>query len=144
MASLFVHLRPSKQLTVIISFSHFVAACLWWQLTLPVSIMLLGFSVLAVSLIFYLRHYALLKSARAVVAFELTEALECILETQCGKHIICTVSGSTFVAPYLVVLNVSSFGEFFARSIVILADTADAEEFRQLRVLLRWKWKPSD
>lgn len=141
MASLSVHLKHSMQLTVIISFAHFIVACLWWELILAIPAKLIGISILVASLVFYLRHYALLKSARSVVAFELTEALECTLETKCGEYIICRILGSTFVAPYLVVLNVKSFGEFFSRSVVIVADGIDTEEFRLLRVLLRWKWK---
>jgi toxin CptA len=55
--------------------------------------------------------------------------------------------GSSFVAPYLTVLELKPLGagglwqRFRTRSVVILPDGIDAEEFRQLRVLLRWKWK---
>lgn len=59
----------------------------------------------------------------------------------------CALLGSSFVAPYLTVLELKPLGfqklwqRFSPRSVVILPDGIDKEEFRQLRVLLRWKWK---
>jgi toxin CptA len=69
------------------------------------------------------------------------------------------ILGSSFVAPYLTVLELrplepsagssgTGIREWWRkrwkhrpRSVVILPDAIDAEAFRQLRVLLRWKWK---
>lgn len=144
MATFSVHLKPSVQLTVMLSFSHFFVACLLWPLTLLMSVKLLGSVVLVASLVFYLRHYALLKSAKSVVSFELSEELQCTLETRGGKKISCKILGSTFVAPYLVVLILKPQDKFLVYSVVILPDSIDGEEFRQLRVLLRWKWRATN
>jgi len=141
MATFSAHLKPSLLLTVILSVAHFLVAVLLWPLMLPVSVKLLGMGVLVASLIFYLRHYALLKSPESVVAIELSETMQCTLETRGGKHLPCVILGSTFVAPYLVVLNLKLPNKFLGCSVVILPDSIDGEEFRQLRVLLRWKWK---
>jgi len=141
MATFSVHLKPSMHLTVILSVAHFLVALLLWPLMLPMSVKLLGAGVLVASLVFYLRHYALLKSPESVVAIELSEAMLCILETRGGKHFPCAILGSTFVAPYLVVLNLKLQNKFLGGSVVILPDSIDGEEFRRLRVLLRWKWK---
>ena len=141
MAIFSVHLKPSVQLTFMLSFAHSFVACLLWPLTLPISVKLLGSIALVASLAFYLRHYALLKSAESVVSFELSEELQCTLETQGGRNIPCKILGSTFVAPYLVVLILKAQDKFFTYGVVILSDNIDAEEFRRLRVLLRWKWK---
>lgn len=134
-------LEPSVRLGVMLSLAHFAAIGMLWPLALPLAVKLLGTTLLAASLLFYLRSYALLRSPRSVVALELSEEMACTLETQHGERIICTLQGSSFVAPYLTVLNFKLSGKFFTRSIVILADSIDAEQFRQLRVLLRWKWK---
>ena len=48
---------------------------------------------------------------------------------------------SKAMAPYLVVLNLKLPNKFLGSSVVILPDSIDGEEFRRLRVLLRWKWK---
>jgi len=134
-------LEPSMHLAVILGCAHFAAIGMLWPLALPMAVKLLGTALLAASLFFYLRSYALLRSPRSVVALELSEEMACTLETQHGERIICTLQGSSFVAPYLTVLNFKLSGKFFTRSVVILADSIDAEQFRQLRVLLRWKWK---
>ncbi len=141
MATFSAHLKPSVYLTVILSVAHILVACFLWPLTFPISIKLLGFVTLVASLVFYLRYYALLKSPESIVAFELSEAMQCTLETRDGQYLPCVILGSTFVAPYLVVLNVKLLNKFLGCSVVILPDSIDGEEFRQLRVLLRWKWK---
>ncbi len=141
LANFSVHLKPSLQLTVILSVAHFLVTFLLWPLTLPMSVKLLGIVFLAASLVFYLRHYALLISPESIVAFELSEAMHCTLETRDGQHLACVILGSTFVAPYLVVLNLKPQNKFLGCSVVILPDSIDGGEFRQLRVLLRWKWK---
>lgn len=96
---------------------------------------------LAISLAYYLRQDALLSADNAVIAFVLSDEMQCIVTVRSGESMICNILGNTFVAPYLTVLNLKPVGKFFTRSIVILPDGVDAEEFRQLRVWLRWKWK---
>jgi toxin CptA len=49
--------------------------------------------------------------------------------------------GTSFVSPYLAVLNLKPGNSRLARHIVLLPDSLEKEEFRQLRVLLRWKFK---
>ena len=144
MIALSVKLKPSIHLTVILCIAHFMTISVWWQLTLPTDFKLIGSVILLVSLILYCRHHALLTSAKSIVALELNDAMECTLETRQGKHITCEILGSTFVAPYLVVLNLKSPNDASTRSVIILADAIDAELFRQLRVLLRWKWKAAN
>ncbi len=141
MAALSVRLKSSTHLAAILNSAHIIAAVLLWPLALPIGIKLAGVVIMVMSLIYYLRHDALLSASTAVVAFELSDTMQCTLETRSGKSIICTILVSTFVAPYLTVVNLQPLDQFFARSVVILPDSIDAEEFRRLRVLLRWKWK---
>lgn len=147
---LIIHLKRSRRLTAILSLAHFSAIGLLWPLMLPVAAKLMGTVVLAASLIFYLRYYALLRSPGSVVSFELSDEMAGTLEIRCGERIPCALLGSSFVAPYLTVLDWKPlehraspmpWRKFSARSVVILPDGIDAEEFRQLRVLLRWKWE---
>ena len=147
---LIIRLKRSRRLTATLGLAHSSAIGLLWPLMLPVAVKLMGTIILAVSLVFYLRHYALLRSPGSVVSLELSEEMAGTLETRCGERIPCTLLGSSFVAPYLTVLDWKSlepqvslmpWRKFSARSVVILADGIDTEEFRQLRVLLRWKWK---
>ncbi len=144
MISLSVPLKPSTTLTVILCVAHFATIGLWWQLSIPADFKLIGTLLFLVSLVLYCRHHALLASPKSIVAFKLNDAMECTLETKNGKRITCEILGSTFVAPYLVVLNLKPLNGRSSRSVTILADTIDAGLFRQLRILLRWKWKAAN
>lgn len=160
-----VHLKPSLRLAAILCTAHFAAIGLLWPLSLPVAAKLAGSAMLAASLVLYLRHHIARRSPRSVFGFELTDDMTCILETKEG-NIACAILGSTFVAPYLTVLELKPLYLLLEgnkdtnaaatagwrnwwekrrilspRSLVILPDSIDAEAFRQLRVLLRWKWK---
>lgn len=147
---LIIRLDRSTRLAVTLSLAHFFAVGILWPLILPAAAKLTGTVILAASLIFYLRHYALLRSPGSVVSLELSDEMICTLETRRGERIPCTLLGSSFVAPYLAVLDwkplepptsLLPWRRFSTRSVVILPDGIDAEEFRRLRVLLRWKWK---
>lgn len=153
-----VRLNPSIRLAIILGMAHFTAIGLLWPLTLPVSVRLAGSVILLASLILYLRHHVMLRSPRSVLGFEVSDDMVCLLQTKEG-NIACLILGSTFVAPYLTVLELkpveSRLGnpktgvagwwrehrKYSPRSVVILPDAIDTEAFRQLRVLLRWKWK---
>lgn len=143
MVVLSIHRKPSNRLAAILSLAHLVTAGLLWILELPLDIKTIAAFALVFSLIYYLRQDVLLTANNAVVFFELTDEMECALITRSGELMVCSILGSTYVAPYLTVLNVQPVGKFFMRSVVILPDGIDAEEFRQLRVWLRWRWKNS-
>ncbi len=144
MISLTVPLKPSITLTVILCIAHLATIGLWWQLSIPADFKLIGTLLFLVSLVLYCRHHALLASPKSIVTFELNDAMECTLEAKNGERITCEILGSTFVSPYLVVLNLKPLNNCSSRSIIILADTIDMNVFRQLRILLRWKWKAAN
>jgi toxin CptA len=141
MSVLIIHRKPSYRLAAILSLAHLAAAGLLWLLELPLGIKAIAAAALVFSLIYYLRQDALLTANDAVEFFELSGEMQCTLTTRSGESRGCSILGGTFVTPYLAVLNLKSSGKFFTSSVVILPDSIDAEEFRQLRVWLRWKWK---
>ncbi len=141
MPLLTIHLQPSKRLAAILGVSHLLVMGLLWPIALPILIKFVIFILLVISLLFTVRQYALLNTQRAIVAFELSDEMFCKFKTRQGQSIGCHILGSTFVSPYLVVLNLKPPDHFLTRSVVIFPESIDAELFRQLRVLLRWKWK---
>lgn len=144
MISLSVPLKPSTTLTVTLCVAHLATIGLWWQLSISADFKLIGTLLFLVSMALYCRHHALLAAPNSIVTFELSDTMECKFETKNSKHITCEILGSTFVAPYLVVLNLKPLNNCSSRSIIILADAIDTERFRQLRILLRWKWKAAN
>jgi toxin CptA len=141
MSDLLIRLQPSYYLALLLSFAHAAAGLVLWPLALPLGMKVAIAILLIASLIYYLRKDALLIAHDAVVALTLTNEMSCILITRSGQSAACSLSDSTFVAPYLTVINLQPVERFFMRSVVILPDSMDAEEFRRLRIWLRWKWK---
>lgn len=141
MSDLCIRLQPSYYLAGLLSFAHAAAGFVLWPLVLPLGVKAAFIVSLIASLIYYLRKDALLIAHDAVVALTLTEEMSCILIARSGQSMICSLSDSTFVAPYLTVINLQPNERFFMHSVVILPDSIDAEEFRRLRIWLRWEWK---
>lgn len=94
---------------------------------------------LAGSLMFHLRRHAWLSDSRAVVAVALSDSLDCEAEERNGRAFAGSVLGTTFVAPWLVVINLESERRGLPRVIVVMPDAVDPESFRALRVWLRWR-----
>lgn len=148
-----IRLKPSIRLAGMLSFAHLAAIVLLLPLELSIWAKFAGSALLVVSLVFYVRRYALLRSPDSISGLELTNEMVCTVETKGGDRTACALLGSSFVAPYLTVLELMplrlsrdeqaprSWRSYFSRSVVILPDGIDPEEFRQLRVSLRWKWK---
>ena len=130
-----------------LSLAHVSVIALLWPLTLPFAVKLMATAALALSLAIYLRHFALRNSPGSITRLALADDMTCTLETRRGPRIACALLGSSFVAPYLTVLELKPLEttrwchKLHAHSVVILPDAVDSEEFRRLRVLLRWKWK---
>ena len=142
-----LRLGSSFRLALILGLAHVTAIALLWPLMLPVAAKLAATGVLATSLVIYLRHYALRNLPGSIIGLAIADDMTFTLQTRCGQHIVCELLGSSFVAPYLTVLELrpGNAAKWWqrprARSVVILPDALGKEDFRQLRVLLRWKWK---
>ena len=138
--SLLVRLKPSLTLTCLLILVHGIAAILVSLLTLTPGIKLVVTVLLIGSFIFYVRKDAQLISRNAVVKIEPFGKSGCYLTTRSGSRMACQISGDTFVASYLTVLILKQEMKLLPLSVVILPDSADPEEFRQLRIWLRWKY----
>ena len=95
--------------------------------------------MLASSLALTLCRYAWLVSPRSFVVLELSDTLEIEAAERSGRRIAGTVLGTTFVAPWLIVINFKVEGHHLPHTAVILPDAVDQDGFRALRVWLRWR-----
>jgi toxin CptA len=93
--------------------------------------------IIVFSLLYHVRHHALLISNSSVVGLQI-EGEDAIMTLRDGKLLEGKVLRDSLVMPAIAVLNVLPEGAHFAHSIVILPDTLERESFRQLRVILRW------
>ena len=64
---------------------------------------------------------------------------EVVLIRQSGEEIKGRVEGNSFVTPLLTILNIRPQESRWLSSVVIFPDSMTKEDFRQLRVLLKWR-----
>ncbi|MBC7944098.1 MAG: hypothetical protein H7X91_02260 [Burkholderiales bacterium] len=108
-----------------------------WLIAVPITPAIIASAVITV------RRDALRAASRAIAALELNDDCVCAVQFKSGEWREAVVVGTSFVAPYLTTVNLKIEGYRFVRHVVVLPDSLDADFFRQLRVLLRWKWRDS-
>lgn len=145
METLHIGLGPSRRLTAGLVAMHVFAGAMLW-LSLPsLWLVLPAMPALAGSLAFYLRRECLRLSPAAVVSVSLYPDCRCEFQTRDGEWHEAALLGTSFVAPYLTVLNLKPLDGRPARHmghmvhVVMVQDNVDAEYFRKLRVLLKWR-----
>lgn len=138
-----VELRPSRRLAGLLGIAHGGVLLLLptlpiatW-LALPIAVLLVISAVLTIS------HYALQRGIKAVTALKLTDRERLQIRSADGIWHEGLLLGSSTVGAAIAVLNIrmNSGG---IRHVVILGDGIDANDFRRLRVWLRWGPRPSD
>lgn len=134
-----VSLRPSWILAAILAAAHGAAIAAVALAGMPPWLQLIAIAALAVSLMFEIRQTVLLRAPDAVVAIEIASDDALSVQTRRGDWIRCEVLGSTYVTYFLAIVNLREQGGGRVKRAVILPDSTDAEDFRKLRVWLRWK-----
>ena len=133
-----IAIRRSARLMWLLILAHAGALALLWPLALPLWLKAaIGLTVIA-SLAFFLNHAALLRAPRAVIAVEIKEDGSVALQTRRGEWHECRLSGDSYVSPWLTLLVLRQENTLTPRYVAILPDNVDAEDFRRLRVWLRW------
>lgn len=131
-------LQPSRMLTVLL-LSVSLAACLI-LLCMPVLSWLKASAILLIGLatIWHVAKNALLLLSKSIIKLELTSEAEFFVTQRDGQKIKAEVLTTSFVAWYLVMLNLKLPHSRLVRHVVLMPDMLDGEAFRQLRVWLRW------
>jgi len=143
METLHIPIGASKRLTAWITAMHVFAGAMLWLSSLSMWLVLPAMPTLLGSLAFYLRRECLRLTPAAIVSVSLYHDshsdCRCEFQTKDGRRHEAALLGTSFVAPYLTVLNLKPTDSRAARHAVILPDNVDAECFRKLRVLLKWR-----
>ena len=136
--ALYVDLRSSRTLAVLLGASGLGACAL--LIFLPMSPWLAGLIIVVVVLAVAhaLALHALLMLPAAVMNIEITAQGEMYCTLRSGARVVVTVLGNSTVMPWLTVLNLRQAERRLARHVVLLPDSMAADEFRRLRVWLRW------
>lgn len=130
--------RASRQLMLFIWSSHVSALLLILLLTMPVWLQLLLSVFILLSLIHTRNTHILRSNNSAITAAEWDGEEEWLLFTGKGKRCRARLLGSSYVQPWLMVLNFMCLGKEGGRaSLILMPDALDADSQRRLRVRLR-------
>ena len=133
-----ISLRPSRILAATLVLAHGVAIAMIVMAGMAPWLDALAIAALVASLVFSVRQSALLRATDAVIGLEITSDDKFSIQTRRGGWIECEVLGSTYVISFLAILNLKRTDSGKITHAVILPDSLDTEEFRKLRVWLRW------
>ena len=134
-----IRLRPSRILAAMLLLAHGGAAAAVIASGMPRELQAVLVLLLVANAGLAARRAALLRSPDSVIALEIAPDDALSIQTRRGDRIGCEVLGSSYVASFLVVLNLRGKDDGGTRRAVMLPDSLDPEDFRKLRVWLRWK-----
>jgi hypothetical protein len=134
-----VSLRPSAQATQAIGAVVLGTLALLAAMPGPLATRILAATWVLCAGLEALARVALRRSANAVLAFVVRLSGEIDLTFADGRHIAGHVRDGSFVAPFLTILRWRAPGHRFDRTVLVLPDMTLPEDFRRLRVLLRWR-----
>ena len=134
-----IELKSSRILAAILTAAHAAAAVLVMLLAVPLVLKLTAIAALAASLAWTVRKNALLRSCGSVTGIEIASDDTLSVRRRTGDWVPCAALGTTYVAGFVVILNVKELEGRRVQHAVVLPDSIDAEDFRRLRVWLRWK-----
>lgn len=132
-----IDIKPSAALAVALCVAHAAAIGVIWLAPVPVWVSAVVTLAIAVSLIHALAREAALQSAGAIVALEITELGRIAFKTRGGEWQDCELLGSSYVSPWLTILNLKSRGAR-VRHVVLVPGNIEPQQFRRLRTWLRW------
>jgi toxin CptA len=130
-------INASRLLALCIFLGHSVAIGALVLVPMPKAAKIILVIVLVLSATYYWLLNARLACAGSWLALRLED--ECIvLLNRHGDEFIGKLSGSSFITPYLVILQVTLPNYRLKQNVVLMPDSMDAESFRKLRVAVKW------
>ena len=135
--------KPSYRLATILCVAALVVCLVLGSLAIPVWIKSIGIVIVLAACAYHVLD-ALRRLPHSCRSLHMNAKGEWRLELHDGSVQDAVILPSSFVAPYLTVLNCSLTGRWSRYHLVILPDALDAESFRRLRVWLRWGYQASE
>lgn len=129
--------KPSRILISLLTVGHLGAIAVLFPLALPLFVKLGIAAVLVVSLVIALRKQPGRTGEGGVQALTWKADGDWLLETAEGESLNATLHESTYVHPWLVVLNFRLEDKRGLISFALAPDALDADTFRELRARLK-------
>ncbi len=132
-----VTLHGSLQLAAILSLMHGGALVWLFLFVLPGWLTLMATAVVGVSLFLQLRRHLFMQGSRVVTALRWDGGDLWQLQRSQGEGVDATLLGSSFVTPWLIVLNFKIESGRLMLPVVVMPDSVDEASFRRLTSKLR-------
>lgn len=132
-----VELKPSRGFALLLATAHAAALVLLVLIPVPTLICVIGALAILASAYRSISRQALRRGSHAVNALEFSDRETVRIRTGNGVWHAASVLGSSTVGAGLTVLNLRVDGRT-TQHVVITADGIDREDFRRLRIWLRW------
>ncbi len=133
-----MELRPSRQLAVILGGAHLGALLLLAMLPVALWLQAGAIALLLLSAAYTIRRHAWRRGRGAVTALHFTDREQLRIRMHDGNWHAGRVLGSSTVGVLCTALNIRLTDRRFPQHTVIMSDSIDIEDFRRLRVWLRW------
>ncbi|MFZ5512506.1 MAG: protein YgfX [Pseudomonadota bacterium] len=134
-----IPLRPSLRLAMLLALAHAAAAVALWTAALPAALSLGGGLLVLYSLWHSMGRHALRWHRRAPVELEIGNDSTLGVRTRTGEWTELTVSPASTLFPGLAVILCRTRDNGHARPIAVFADALCPDDWRSLRVWLRWR-----
>jgi toxin CptA len=131
-----IDIKPSATLAIALGLVHPAAAAAVWFAALPPWLGCALTVTIGAALGWTVFTRAALRSTESIVALEITAAGRISFRTRRGAWHACELLGTSYVSPWLTILNLKPAGR--VRHVVLVPDNVDARDFRRLRTWLRW------
>ena len=140
-ASLSIELQPSLHLAWLLAAVHCAALLVLGLMPLTWWVIIPGLAAVTASAVLSIGRHALLRGPRAVKTLRFSDRESLELRTGDGQWHDALLQGSSTVGPGLAVLNIRLSGGS-TKHVVITGNGIDGNDFRRLRVWLRWGPRP--
>ena len=132
-------LKPSRCLSIVLIAAHVAAAALVLPLQLPVLAKGFLYLLMGLSLARSVWRYAWLRPHNVIIAARVTDRETATLLARDGTRREAKILDTSYVSPWLTVLNVRATGRWWPQHLIIVSDNIDRNDWRRLRVVLRWR-----
>lgn len=136
-----VDLRPSPRLAAILMVASASAVLMLLVVPLVWWVKLAGVVAIVVASVWHLRRHAWRSVPEAWVGLRWSTESRWQAWRQEGEAMAITILPDSMVTSALTVIRFRSADQRWPQALVLLADSADAESLRRLRVQLRWAYE---
>lgn len=136
----YFELKPSQQLLSILVVAHGLALAIVFLMMLSLSVKMAAAVLILLSAYYYVRREVWRVAPDAIIALHLDAARTATITMANGSCWEGSILNTSFVSAKLTIVNVRLSAKRGVRHVIVLSDTLAAEDFRHLRVLLRWRY----